>query len=315
VSVGVINPAHGPDAILFSNTGQLEEGDIVQTRQRVDGVWSEHSKVVMVSNYKDEYSDGLPTPSIDPSTIFACSSVMAVRYDIPGFEVEVKVNGGSPVTSLTFAGHKPIKPGKTPFEFNDEFTAQVSACGEVSPISDAVRAQRPSSNDLTDALINPISLYESQKFINVGNLTYGSNSEVLESGAGSLGAFSTPMSWKNFRIANPLALSDQLVVNQSLCAFSSQPSFSQAPTILSCSALPAPEIKDPLPGEDFVSVVAPLLGARVRIYDESGNELGDGTGGVIILNRALTDGEFVFAVQQVGDCISSQAYQIEVAHE
>jgi hypothetical protein len=107
-------------------------------------------------------------------------------------------------------------------------------------------------------------------------------------------------------------LSDELVVRQELSSFTSQPLFSQAPTVLNCSVLPAPEIKDPLPGETFVRVLQPLLGATVRIFDEDNNELGDGTGSVIDLNRALTDGELIFVVQQIGDCISSQAFQIEV---
>ena len=312
IVVGTVNPAQLSDQIEFSNINQLEEGDIVQTRQRVNGTWSERSKPVVVANYKDDYPDGLPTPTIDPSTIYACSSVLAVRYDIPGFGVEVWVNDANPVASLTFAGHLAVTPGKTPFEFEDEFTAQVSACGDVSPVSDVVKAQRPSSDILTDAQINPLSFYESQEFIYIGNLTHGSSSEILESGAGSLASFSTPLSWNISRIDNPLALSDQLVVSQELCGFSSQPPFSQSPTVLNCSALPAPAIKDPLPSEDFVSVLQPLLGARVRIYDESGNELGDGTGSVIVLNRTLNDGEFVTVVQQLGDCISSQGYQIEV---
>jgi hypothetical protein len=114
------------------------------------------------------------------------------------------------------------------------------------------------------------------------------------------------------RLDQPLALSDQLVVSQQLSEFSSQPAFSQSPPVLSCADLPAPEIKDPLPGEDFVRVEDAVFGARVRIYDESGNELGDGTGSVIALSRALVDGESINAVQQAGDCISSLAFQIEV---
>lgn len=310
--VETIDPAIGTAATEFSNFGQLEEGDIVQARQRVDGTWSELTRPIIVSNYKDIYPDGLPAPTIDPSTIYACASTVAVRYAIPGFEVEVKVDGDDPVTALTFAGYKPIQPGKTPFEIGDEFTAQVKACGDLSPISDAVLAQRPSSSTLTDALINPVSMYEGQEFINIGSLTYGSSSEVMKEGDGSGGGFITPMSWMNFGLNSPLALSDKLVVTQNLCDFSSQPSFAQSPTVLECLALPPPVINDPLPGKDFVTVIETLLGSRVRIYDESENELGDGTGSVIVLTRALTDGELVSVTQQIGDCISRQAYEYEV---
>jgi hypothetical protein len=312
VSAGVINPAQGPNPIMFVGFSPLVIGDKVQTRQQENGTWSELSDPVIVTDYRDDYPDGLPAPAINPSTVYACSSVIAVLYDIGGFQVEVLVNGGNPVKNITFPGYLPVEPGKTPFDIDDEFTAQVSACGDVSPVSDPVRAQRLSSDVLTLAEINPTSLYETQRFLNVTNLTYGTNSEILESGAGSLGTFRSPLSWWISGLSTPLALSDQLVVSQNLCDFSSQPSFAQAPPVLSCAALPAPVIKDPLPGENYVTVLQPLLGARFRIYDDNGNELGDRTGSVIPLNRALLAGEFVTAVQQIGNCISSQGFKIKV---
>lgn len=122
---------------------------------------------------------------------------------------------------------------------------------------------------LTDnALINPIPLYEGQRFVNVGNLTHGSSSEIVESAAGSIGAFSTPLSWNISRLQDPLMLGDQLIVTQGLCDFQSQPSSAQSPTVKDCASLPPPELQDPLPGQSHVNVVDPIIGSRTRFYDE-----------------------------------------------
>lgn len=311
VVVDTLNSISGTEPVEFLGIGELQDGDVVQARQRIDGSWSELTRAITTDEFTEMFPDGLPAPTIDPSTVYQCASQVAVRYAIPGFDVEVRVNGDDPVSTTSFAGHKSVTPGKTPFELGDRFTAQVFACSDTSPISNGILAQRPSIETLTIPTIKTNSLYESHRFITVTGLTYGSNSEVLTSGGGSVGAFSTPISWKNFKLNGPMTAGEQLVIGQELCEFSSQPSFAQAPSVLSCSALPAPAIKDPLPGQDFVEVIEPILGARVRVYDADANEIGDGTGGVIILTRPLKKDEFINVTQQTGDCSSAQAFMIQ----
>jgi hypothetical protein len=311
-AVGAAPAARLPDSIEFSLPAPLQVGDVVQARQTVDGTSSELSRPFETLDYSDHFPDGLPAPTIDPSTVYACSGVVAVRYDIAGFKVVVNVNGADPVTGTTYAGHQSVVPGKTPFEIDDVFTAKVTACDEDSPVSEGAKAQRPASTTLTDAQINPTFFYEGQKLINVVDLTHGSSADIVTSGGALFGSFSTPLAWKIAQLEQPLGPSDQLAVAQRLCAFSSQPPFAQSPPVLPCSDLPAPEIRDPLPGDDYVSVMQPLIGARVRIHDDSGKELGDGTGLTVPLNRQLQDGESINATQQLHECVSSSAFRIEV---
>ena len=77
-------------------------------------------------------------------------------------------------------------------------------------------------------------------------------------------------------------------------------------------ALPAPRIRHPLVGDNYVVVTESVPGARIRVYDGSGNELGDGSGTVIMLNRAITGADTITAVQQLGECTSSTGYRVSV---
>ena len=54
-------------------------------------------------------------------------------------------------------------------------------------------------------------------------------------------------------------------------------------------------------------------GARIRVYDASSNELGDGSGSVVLLNRALTSSDVLLVTQSLeGKCNNGQGYQVEV---
>ena len=51
-------------------------------------------------------------------------------------------------------------------------------------------------------------------------------------------------------------------------------------------------------------------GARTRVYDDDGDELGDGSGTVIMLKRAINVGDVITAVQQLGECTSRTAVRV-----
>lgn len=53
-------------------------------------------------------------------------------------------------------------------------------------------------------------------------------------------------------------------------------------------------------------------GARIRVYDDTGDELGDGSGTVVMLKRTLTGADILTVVQQVGECTSRQGYRVSV---
>lgn len=139
---------------------------------------------------------------------------------------------------------------------------------------------------------------------------------MTELSTGTVAAFSTPTRSKSpVHIADPLGRSlrdgDSLRVSQSLCRASAA---TDALAVQPCSALPGPRIEGPSAGQRAVIVAEAVPGARVRVWDNASPnlELGDGSGGVIGLNRALAGNEVVTVNQQVGSCVSQQGYQVTV---
>jgi hypothetical protein len=57
-------------------------------------------------------------------------------------------------------------------------------------------------------------------------------------------------------------------------------------------------------------VTQAVPGARIHVYDANGVELGDGSGTIIILRRALTGSDTITVMQQVGRCISKAGYRL-----
>jgi len=75
---------------------------------------------------------GLPAPEIDPTLIYECAHLIAVRH-VPGASVQVLTNDDHPVNRLTSIGWSMVRPGKTPFEVGDRFVATQSMCDDRSP--------------------------------------------------------------------------------------------------------------------------------------------------------------------------------------
>ena len=53
-------------------------------------------------------------------------------------------------------------------------------------------------------------------------------------------------------------------------------------------------------------------GARIRVYDDDSDELGDGSGTVIMLKRAIIVVDVITAVQQLGECTSRTGVRVSV---
>lgn len=300
-----------PDKEEFS-VPPLVKDDIVSATQELSGATSAASAPVTVRDHRVDFPAGLPAPTIDPKVIYQCAGVIAVRH-VPGAEVTVFSDGAAPTTVATSTGWTAISPTKRPFVVGEVFTAQASLCGDPSPISTPEKAA-PAPSTLPTPTFNPPAVYPDQQLTTLENLVNGSQTSVFEATAGLLGTLSTPVSWfPNYDVASalgrPLSTSDTLIASQKLCDASSGRSSTEAKK---CEDLPAPRIAFPVPGQTFVSVTGAVPGARVRVYDKAGKELGDGSGTVITLNRPIAAGDVITVVQQVGKCTSKQGYQVTV---
>ncbi len=311
--VQTISPARNPEKIDFSGLNPLVAGDKIEAQQEHNGSVSALSPPVIVKNYKDDYPSGLPAPTIDPTLVYECANVIAVRH-LQGTIITVYSNGMDPISYTSGGDWTALAPKKQPFDIGDKFTVKVSLCGDDSPMSEAViTVGAPAS--LPPAKFNPPTLYVGQELANIHQLTNGTFTEIIKIGSGPIGKFSTPISWENnfdFKksaLGRPVAGGDQFVIFQQLCGLKIE---TEPPGIAECREIPAPRIDHPIVGANYVVVTNAIPGARIRVYDAANNEIGDGSGFVILLNRAITGTDQLTIVQQVGDCTSRQGYVIFV---
>ena len=302
--------ARNPDQEVFS-VPALVIGDKVTAQQKSGGALSAMSAEVIVRDHKLDYPAGLPAPVIDPTLIYECADLIAVR-GVPGATITVYSNGGMPVSGGTSTDWTMFGPGKHPFVIGDQFTAEQSLCADTSPMSDKVNAVK-APNSMPAPSFDPPQVFTGQQLINVASLTNGSHTTMSVSGAPA-GGFSTPISrWNNYdlktALGHALGGGDSVSASQKLCMAGPE---NKTPPAGKCEELPPPRIFTPLAGTNFVVVWQAIPGARIRVYDASNTEIGDGSGSIITLSRNLTASDVLTVVQQVGECTSQRAYRISV---
>lgn len=311
IDVATYSPARNPLLIEFSGLAPLKVGDLLSVRQELSGISSATSPKIQVRDYKADYPKGLPAPVISPSLIYACAEVIGVVH-VPSSIVTVYKNGryvgqqtGSVGRTLMYAGT--IKKG-------DTFTAIASLCNATSEMSAVGRAIAAPTH-IPGARFDPAIIFTGQELISLYNLTNGSQTQIGEASFGNLGGFSVPESWyPNFdlrsALGRPLGKNDRLYVTQKLCDLIST---RESSTTITCDELPAPRIEQPFTGNAYVVVKQSIPGARVRIYDFSNTEIGDGSGKLIQLSRPLRSSDgFIVAVQQVDTCSSKTGHRVNI---
>lgn len=289
----------------------LVPGQKVYAVQTYNGVTSDKSNVVTVKDHKVEFPAGLPKAVIDPTLIYRCGHVIAVRH-VQGAKVTVYVNGGSPVTTGgTSSEWTNVMPGISPFNLGDKYTAEYQVCDDKSPLSDeqVAVADIPPPGPVLD----PATIYAGQTSLDISNLLNGALTKINLDGFGQILQFSTAVSWQpDIDIASamggPLDAGDSLIVTSELCTGSPRTVTGKAEP---CSNIPPPKIQTPLVGQTFVTVTQSIPGSRILVFDQNDAELADAAGTVLTLTRALVGGDVLTVRQQVGTCFSAQAYQIE----
>ncbi|MFN8698771.1 MAG: hypothetical protein ACK500_10845 [Flavobacteriales bacterium] len=315
VLIGTIDSANSPHHIEFTGLDEFEPEQEFYATQTIDGATSDKSNVVKVRKVEQDYPDGLPAPAIDPATVYECASVIAVRH-IPGAVFTVYTNGSNPrSTNGGSTGYTVGRPSGGPFVMPMEFTVEQSICGVTSPRSSVVRTSSAPAS-LPAAQLEPATVYVNQELLQISGLTYGAKTVVREMASATSGSFQTPISWyPDYHIAQqvgrPLRPGDQVQVVQELCGRFS-PWEQPNSKLHDCERLPGCRIETPRAGTNYVLPYDIIPGSRVRVYDESGNEIGDGSGTVVTLTRNLVSGERLIITQSLGECTSAFVFSILV---
>ena len=327
-------PAPNPSFIgTIPSPGQTHEtgltftaGQVVYVTQTLGSATSAHSNQVTATSHTEDFPAGLPKPRLFAHPLYQCGHAVLVEDVVPGSSVTVHAEddaGGGAFKPIQDVGgfQASTSWGLNWTGVNPEFTlaARISAtaklCTDNSPRSDYQITIPGPSPVPPGSLEKPI--IDGQTLVNVWGKN-GPPSDPAEHGvivtvrdaipnvrAQSAIPGGVP---HTFGISPAASTGEKLDVTQKLCKESPPGD----PTVVEdCSAMPAPIIKAPLPGDTTIVVTQQIPGAEILVF-ASGEEIGHSSGPVINLSRPLNNGETVIVVQRLGKCTGSFVYEIKV---
>lgn len=312
--IGTIDPARSPTLIEFTGLPGFINGQVITARQTLDGVTSDPSPTVIVRKISEDYPDGLPLPEIDPTTVYECANVIAVKH-VPGAIFTIYTDGANPSSGSGSTGYTMGWPSGAPFTTAMKFTVEQSLCASKSGLTEPVSPVTAPST-LPSVAFDPNTIYVGQELLQLSSITYGAKVIITESTTPWNGSVQTPISWFPdydiaTRLGRPLQSGDNVSAVQELCGRVSvwdQP----RSKLHDCERFPGCRIEAPRAGNSYVLPYDHLPGARIRVYDSGGNEIGDGSGTVINLTRTLVAGETISITHTIGECTSRFVFNIVV---
>ena len=296
----------------------LTEGQEVYAKQIYGVATSDPSNKVIVTNYLSDYPSGLPSPRISRSPLFKCGRAIGIEDAVPGATVKAfaenpKAGGGfdPPVQigSVADFGYMFV----TALKEGAHVYLEQSLCTETSPRSSA-KTVDPEPATIPPVKFDPTPIQGANIVVVWGPTGYPS--EVLngadiriEQGGTAVGGQPTPGGGQQVFVNPVIDHTKQYSVTEALCTTS-------PPTVvtpLPCSALKAPVIYPPLPGDTQIEVIECHPGAEILVF-ANGDEIGDSGFHTIILERPIAAGETILVVQKLGEepnaCISATAVSI-----
>lgn len=300
---------HDPDHHNIKVTPALASGDVVTATQEVDGVESAKSPEVNVMDHTEVYPSGLPTPGIPFLPLYECGVATYVDNLPPGGKVTVFDQPTASGTRSTIGGVSGVEQGQSigigpPFVKDHFVSAQADICGDLSPFSGQQQVQAAPTTIPTP---HTTGLYENGQLITVNQLVNGARVTIKASGS-PVGGGGAPAEHVRFWLSRQLNSGESVEISQEMCPGNVG---TGTETVQPCSALPAPRIAPPFPGDEVIYVFDPVPGSRIRVF-AGANEIGDGGGSEVRLTRPLVDGEELIVTQSLGNCTAQNAWRVRV---
>lgn len=299
-----------PDRETIDVDPALDAGQTVTVRQTLDGATSADSEPVVVKDHTEVYPSGLPRPNFPALHLYDCGIATVLDQLPPGGELRVFAADPAPGSTPALVGQRRgveerqvlgIGPA---FEVGDFVTAESQICDVVSPTSETHEVQ-PAPTTLPTPEISDI--WDGGKWLSAHSLVNGTRVTIKNAGT-TIGGGGAPSGHVRFPLEPPVSAGDPIEVVQELCGVESAPGTT---TVRRCSEFPPVHMRAPRAGDTEIRLIDPVPGARIRIF-ASGQEIGDGGGSVIQLDRPLVDGEVVIAVQSLDGCIASMSNVVRV---
>lgn len=315
IPLAIIDPARSPIHVDFELPRELRVGEVIYAVQEKDGATSAPSERITVRDYRVDFPDRLPVPEIDPTTVYTCASLIAVRH-LQGAIITVVTNDDeSTARSFTSGGSwTAIPPAGAPFTRGMKFKVKVSMCGDESPYSASVTV-RDGPATLPTPVFRPPNIFTGQELLDIEGFDYGATVTLRNT---ALPAWTGTFSWPvtslpdydlKTSMGRPVQGGDNILARQKLCDTESEPTPPGSTKTQGCEGLPAPRIERPIAGFSFVVVADCVPGARIMVYDDANTEIGDGSGRIVMLSRAILPGERLRVVQRLGECTGRFVYQ------
>ncbi|MEA2639082.1 MAG: hypothetical protein QOF51_476, partial [Chloroflexota bacterium] len=296
-----------PNGAILPLPSALVKDRLVRARQHFGGVTSDWGPGETVRDHTVDYPAGPPRPVINPAPVFDCGSRTGVGNLLAGANVWItaagaevgRVNGAIPHQGVNVA------PDYGP---SQDVLAWSDLCGDPSPASATETTQlaalplpAPSFEDVI----------EGAQQVVVNGLVNGCRFMVKRSGADQ-GPF---RSWGGRTVVTvgggPIGAGEPFEVWQWLC-----PSDPQNPhgttTAFPCTHLGAPTVGPIQDGDTVVTLLGYDANARIQVFINL-MQAADGSGPVLVVNRAIHHADTVHVLQMVGPCVSATAQEIRSA--
>jgi len=309
----------------FALPQPLAKGDVVEAVQEWGVATSTFSRQVGVLDFPQA---DLPVPEFDADEVYACANSVSVRAT-QGSLITVTHQGGGAVSATPGNGWFLIgvfsaAPWASPWQDGDVFEAQAKLeCASGTWLSPKAKVTAtPAPRTLRAPSFDPAQTYAGQSVLGLRTVTYGASSQIqrdLPIPTINLGStVPAPDGWgANFAVRPTLGRDINAgerfrATPQLYCPGGSTGISVVSPPARPCAEMPAPEIAAPAIGARSVVVLNAMPAARIRVFDGSGAEIGDGQGPLLALSRALVAREVLRVTQMAGSCTNSFAFQIPV---
>jgi hypothetical protein len=324
--VGIDHAAVDPSGQVVKVSGALTIGQQVYAIAVKGGVSSKPSNTVVVTDYKLDYRNGLPQPEISPAPCLNCGAAVGVTSVIPGSHwivyAENPTGGGGfgPKTQIASGDGYSYAFVSPKLSTGQRITVQASMCTDKSQFSAPPQIVQMDPTNIPAPTVDPF--YQGATTLVVRapgstGLLDGAAVNVFGSfgtpPTDQIGGQPTPGGAQGVGI-NPVAPAGSPAAkawaNQALC--NTGPNGPKQ-TELPCSSLPPAKIRTPLPGDTSVSVIAFVPGSSITIFAVNGGtttQIGAGGGPQITLTQPVANGDTIYVLQSLGDCLAKDVFVI-----
>lgn len=266
----------------------------------------------------ETFPNGLPTPTVYWEPFFDCGVRVGVTNFVPGSGVwatvhpqaasEYRLFGASEVAWHAVEGEGPA------FHATDELQGHYDFCGKEAHSAPMHRYEVAPLPPMPNGPPLPeiAEIFVDDRSIVVRNLMHGARVRVYDDTSQEVASGATASDSASFHSYRRLVAGEKLYAIQSFddCDVQSEPG--PTSTVSPCSALRAPVIHRPAPGEQELVVVHSQPHAVILVYDQSAQLIGRGIAPRVPLSRPLTTTEELRILQVLESCRSSTAYRIHV---